>query len=76
MILHCFDEFDCSLNVKKIKVRKHMGRYYIRISIEAPYKTPLGGKLHDLQKYTIENIERFTGIMIEELSISIDQISV
>lgn len=75
MILHCFDEFDCTLKVKRIKVRKHTGKYYIRVSIEAPFNASLGGKLHDLQTYTIESIQRFTGILIEELSLSIDQIS-
>jgi hypothetical protein len=75
MILHCFDEFDCTLRVKKIRVRKMTGKYYIRVSIEAPFNSSLGGKLHDLQTYTIESIERFTGIVIEELSLSIDQIS-
>ena len=35
----------------------------------------LSGNLHAFQEYTAENIERYTGIMIEKLNIFIDKVS-
>jgi uncharacterized alkaline shock family protein YloU len=39
-----------------------------------PYGTQLGGNIHELQQYIIENIERYTNILIEEVNIIIDKI--
>jgi uncharacterized alkaline shock family protein YloU len=39
-----------------------------------PYGTQLGGNIHNLQQYIIDNIERYTGILIEEVNIIIDKI--
>jgi uncharacterized alkaline shock family protein YloU len=33
----------------------------------------LGGNIHGLQRYIIDNIERYTGILIEEVNIIIDK---
>jgi uncharacterized alkaline shock family protein YloU len=43
------------------------------ITIDVPYGTQLGGNIHELQRYIIDNIERYTGILIEEVNIIIDK---
>lgn len=74
MILHCVDEFDAKVLVKKITVKKDRTSYIIKISVEAEYGEQLSGKVHDLQTYILDRIERFTGLMIERVEIRIDKI--
>ncbi|QEN09887.1 AAA family ATPase [Oceanispirochaeta crateris] len=75
MILHCIDEYDCEIKVIKISVKKDRRGYRIKIYIEAGYGSQLGGNLHDLQAYVLDKIERFTGILIEEVDIEIARVS-
>ncbi|MDA3808715.1 MAG: hypothetical protein PF518_00155 [Spirochaetaceae bacterium] len=74
MILHCVDEFDAKVTVKKITVKKDRSGYKIKISVEAEYGEQLSGKVHDLQMYILDRIERFTGVMIDRVEIRIDKI--
>lgn len=74
MILHCVDEFEAKVMVKKITVKKDRTRYRIKISVEAEYGEQLSGKVHDLQDYILDRIERFTGLMIDRVEIRIDKI--
>ncbi|MBI9097783.1 MAG: hypothetical protein JEY91_04875 [Spirochaetaceae bacterium] len=74
MILHCVDEFDAKVTVKKITVKKDRAGYRIRISVEAEYGEQLSGKVHDLQIYILDRIERFTGLIIDRVEIRIDKI--
>ncbi|MBB6480235.1 putative alkaline shock family protein YloU [Spirochaeta isovalerica] len=74
MILHCVDEFDAAILVKKITVKKDRAGYKISISVEAAYGEQLSGKIHDLQAYILDRIERFTGLMIDRVEIRIDKI--
>jgi uncharacterized alkaline shock family protein YloU len=48
--------------------------YRLVITIDVPYGTQLGGNIHELQRYLIDNIGRYTGILIEEVNIIIDKI--
>jgi len=75
MILHCIDEYDCDINVIKISVKRERRGYGIKIYIEAGYRNQLGGSLHDLQAYVLDKVERFTGIIIEEVDIEIAKVS-
>jgi uncharacterized alkaline shock family protein YloU len=49
--------------------------YRLVITIDVPYGIQLSGNIHDMQQYIIENIERYTGILIEEINIIIDKIT-
>lgn len=75
MILHCIDEFNCKIKVRKIKVRPHNGIYNIKIYIEAFYGDNITEELFNLRKYISEKIERFSGILLNEVSILIDSVS-
>jgi adenylate kinase family enzyme len=74
MVIHCVDEFNQNIRIKKILVRDNELGYDLVITIDVPYDIPLGGNMHELQQYIIDNIERFTGILIEEVNIIIDKI--
>ncbi|MDR3337254.1 MAG: hypothetical protein LBT16_08635 [Treponema sp.] len=74
MVIHCVDEFNSSIRIKKIVVKDDDAGYRLVITIDVPFGTQLGGNIHELQQYVIENIERYTGILIEEVNIIIDKI--
>jgi uncharacterized alkaline shock family protein YloU/adenylate kinase family enzyme len=72
MVIHCVDEYDGDIRIKKIVVKDDEMGYRLVITIDVPYGIQLGGNIHELQLYIIENIERYTGILIEEVNIIID----
>ncbi len=75
MAMHCVAEFDPGIRVKKLTIKTDSSGYRLVITIDVPFGTQLTGKIHNLQQYVIENIERFTGILIEEVSIIINKIT-
>lgn len=73
MIIHCADEFDSSIEIKKIKIGvDSSGSYKIKLFIKASYKTQLSGKYHNFQQYLTQSLFRYTGITIKEMNIEID----
>ncbi len=75
MILHCIDEYDGEILIRKIKVKKSRSGYDIDIFIDVPFGKTLSGELHTLRKYILDNIQRYTGIIIDHLELHIDNIS-
>ncbi len=74
MVIHCIDEYNANIRIKKLIIKDDNAGYRLVITIDVPYGTQLAGNIHDLQQYLIDNIERFTGILIEEVNIIIDKI--
>jgi len=74
MVIHCVDEYNQNIRIKKIIVNDNEMGYSFAITIDVPYDIQLGGNMHELQSYVIDNIERYTGILIEEVNIIIDKI--
>jgi uncharacterized alkaline shock family protein YloU/adenylate kinase family enzyme len=74
MVIHCVDEYNENIFIKKISVKDDDAGYRLVITIDVPYGIQLGGNIHALQQYIIDNIERYTGILIEEVNIIIDKI--
>jgi ABC-type oligopeptide transport system ATPase subunit len=74
-VIHCVDEYNKDIKIKKILVKDDKIGYRLVITIDVPYGIQLGGNIHELQQYIIENIERYTGILIEEVNIIIDKIT-
>jgi len=75
MAMHCVAEFDPGIRVKRLTIKTDTHGYRLTITIDVPFGTQLTGEIHNLQQYVIDNIERFTGILIEEVSIIIDKIT-
>jgi adenylate kinase family enzyme/uncharacterized alkaline shock family protein YloU len=74
MVIHCVDEFNEQIQIKKITVKDDKAGYRLVITIDVPFGLELGGDMQGLQKYIIDNIEHYTGILIEEVNIIIDKI--
>ena len=75
MVMHCVSEFDPEIKIKKLTIKTDAHGYKLVITTDVPFGTELAGKIHNLQKYVIENIERYTGILIESVNIIVDKIS-
>ena len=74
MVIHCVDEYNQNIRIKKLLVRDSEMGYSLAITIDVPFGIQLGGNIHEMQQYIIDNIERYTGILIEEVNIIIDKI--
>lgn len=75
MTMHCVNECDPDVTIKKITIKKDSRGYRLIVTVDVPFGTQLTGKVHRLQQYIIDKIESYTGILIEEVSIVIDKIS-
>jgi uncharacterized alkaline shock family protein YloU len=76
MIFHCIDEYDDEVQVKKVKIKVLRSGYTIALHIIVSYGKTLTGGLDDLSKYICDAIQRYTGIIIEDLEITVDEIVV
>ena len=74
MILHCVDEYSPGIGIQKVTMKNDKGAYKIRVRLDVPYGIQLAGTLHGLQSYIVDHIERYTGIVIEELNLAIDTV--
>lgn len=76
MAMHCVSEFSPEIRIKKLSIKTDSRGYRLIVTIDVPFGRQLTGEIHSLQQYVIENIEKYTGILIEEVSIIIDKITV
>lgn len=75
MTMHCVSEFDPNIRVKKFVIKTNNRGYRLVITIDVPFGKQLTGEIYKMQQYIIDNIEKYTGILIEEVSIIIDKIT-
>lgn len=74
MILHCMDEFNSELEITKIRVTETRTGYGIRLFLTVPFGKTLSGELHELRAYIQDKIQRYTGIILEYIEISIHRV--
>jgi uncharacterized alkaline shock family protein YloU len=75
MIIHCIDEFEIEARINKLTVKNEPAGYRLHLVLGLPFGEELAGTLHDLQTYIVNSIERYTGIIIASLDITIDTIA-
>nr|WP_228855149.1 hypothetical protein [Desulfomarina profundi] len=75
MIFHCIDEYDDDVQVNKVKVVIGRSGYDIELFISVPFGKTLNSDLEELRKYIQDTIQRYTGIILKTLEISINEIS-
>ena len=75
MVMHCTDEFDPALRVKKVSVKSDGVSYVLGVHLAVPFGVPLSGSLHTFQNYIMENIQRYTGIIIERVDLSVETVT-
>ena len=75
MVMHCADEYDSSLRIRKVSVKNDGNTYELGVFLEVPYGVALSASLHTFQDYIIENIERYTGMLIRRVDVNIDTVT-
>jgi adenylate kinase family enzyme len=73
MVNYCVDEYDSEIKIKKITVKDSGMGYRLAMTIDVPYGTELGGSIQELRQYIIDDIERYTNILIEDINTIIDK---
>lgn len=76
MVMHCVSEFSKDIRIKRLVIKKDNEGYILLLTIDVPFGRQLTGEIYALQQYIINCIEKFTGILIKEVSIIIDKISI
>jgi ABC-type dipeptide/oligopeptide/nickel transport system ATPase component len=66
--------FDPRIKIKKIDVIDEANGYTLIMTIDIPFGLRLEKKIDELKQYITENIERFSGILIENVNILIDKV--
>jgi len=74
MIMHCVDEYTNGISIRRLIIAKDREGYHIDLFLDVPYGVQLAVTLRELQNYIITHVERFTGIIIDELNITIDSV--
>jgi hypothetical protein len=75
MVQHCVAEYDPRVMVRRITVSPGPDGMGIELVVALPYGTPIAGNLHELRSYIKGNIERFTGVFLRHVSITVAQIT-
>jgi uncharacterized alkaline shock family protein YloU len=75
MVFHCVSEFDPTLSVMKVIVKNDRSVYNLEVVLNIPYGLQIAGRIHDLQQYIMVNIEKFTGIILKRVDITIGRVS-
>ncbi|WP_240191900.1 ATP-binding protein [Desulforhopalus vacuolatus] len=74
MIFHCIDEFDSSVRVKKLKIKVLSSGFSVEIDLIVPFGMNINSDLEELRNYICSMIQRYTGIGIEHLELSVAEI--
>lgn len=74
MIFHCIDEFDSDIDVKKLKIKVLKSGFNVSIDLVVTYGKAINSELEELRNYICNNIQRYTGILIEDMEISVAEI--
>ena len=74
MILHCVDEYGNGIRIKRMLIAKDRDGYHIDLFLDVPLGVQLAGTVHELQRYIVDQVERYTGIIIDELNVTIDSL--
>ena len=67
-------DFDKGIAIKKLTVKTDSSGCKIVIVADLPFETQLITRIYQLQEWVIDNIEKKTGILIEDVNIVIDKI--
>ena len=72
MVIHCLDEFDDMIRVKKVVIKNNPEGYQLMIKLKVPIKFQISGSLKELQTYIAESLERYGGVIISTINIEVD----
>ncbi|EEV19862.1 hypothetical protein TREVI0001_0730 [Treponema vincentii ATCC 35580] len=66
-------QYDSAVNIKKITVQTEDNGYRVIMMVDMPAGPDLAGRILALKDFIIKNIERYSGIFIEDFNIVLNQ---
>jgi len=73
MVMKNTAQYDSAINIKKITVQAENSGYRVIMMVDMPVGPDLAGRILALKDYIIKNIERYSGILIEDINIVLNQ---
>ena len=73
MVIQYAAQYDSAINIKKITVQTEDNGYRVIMMVDMPAGPDLTGRILTLKDSIIKNIERYSGIFIEDLNIVLNQ---
>ncbi len=74
MIMHCVAENSPGITLSRVSIKHDQRGYHINVHLKVPFRLELKGSIYSLQQFIVDRVERFTGIIIDELNIVIDNV--
>ena len=74
MVLHCVSEFAPEFKVERLVVVGDLRQPGLEVMLRVPFDAPVAGRLHQLRDYIISSVERFSGLLVDQVDITVDQV--
>ena len=74
MVLHCVHEFAPEFQIERLVVIGDLRQPGLEVLLRVPFDTPVAGRLHQLRDYIISSVERFSGLLINQVDITVDKV--
>lgn len=75
LVVQCIRDYNKKIKIKKLTIKTEAEGYRLVIIIDVPFGVQLASTIQQMQEYIVENIERITGILIEDIHIIIDKVT-
>ncbi len=73
MVIHCLDEFDHLMKVKKVTMKVEPSGYNLSVKLRVPIKHEISSTLAELQEYIADSLEKYGGIFISAVNLEIEE---
>ncbi|MEA5033068.1 MAG: hypothetical protein VB025_13060, partial [Sphaerochaeta sp.] len=73
MVIHCLDEFDNMIKVKKVAMKVEPEGYNLTVKLRVPIKHQISTTLAELQEYIADSLEKYGGIFVAGVNIEIEE---
>lgn len=74
MVLHCVGEYAPEFAVERLVVVGDLRQPGLEVALRVPFDAPVAGRLHQLRDYIISSVERFSGLLLDQVDITVEQI--
>jgi hypothetical protein len=74
MVLHCVQEFDARVEVERVVISGMRSPPSLEVSIRIPYETTGLNRLHGLREYILESLEKFSGLLFDKVTLTVENI--
>lgn len=75
MIMHCVEEFNSDIKIRKIIIDEHARDYSVEVKLRIQFGLKMGPVLSELQDYIIKWVEKYSGIHIVSLDFTVEHVT-